>query len=247
MTWPFSWRHEASSATWPRSIMAAGRRRPKFRSTIRSVPPAIGVASGRSAFIASASSSECGSRTSMTVQLLYPRRRRPDPSEQGARAEDQVLIGGVLQRRVAHPADAGDEEHAGRDVAREDGGIVTRAAPQPGRLTAKLLAGRLEQLHLLAVHPHGWQPGEPLGLGAAAFLGADRLEIGIEGLDDSIHDRLLEVTYLERKGGTARNDVDAAGIELHGPDVRHRLRIDVLHQLAHTRGCSRGGPTGVVA
>src|SRR5260370_24235511 len=102
--------------------MVAGRRRPKFRSTIRSVPPAIGVASGCSPFITRASSRECGIRTSMTVRLLYPRRRCPDASEQRPRAEDQVLIGGGFLWRMAHPTNAPDEEHAGRDVTGEDRG-----------------------------------------------------------------------------------------------------------------------------
>src|SRR4029077_17045997 len=138
--------------------MAVGRRRPKFRSTIRSVPPAIGAASGRSPFMARASSRECGSRISMTVRLLYPRRRCPDASEQRPRAEDEVLIRGALLRRMADAADARHEEHAGRDVTREDGGVVTRSTPQPGWLATKLLAGRLEQLHLHPIHARRRHP-----------------------------------------------------------------------------------------
>src|ERR1700681_1368394 len=97
--------------------MAGGRKRPKFRSTIRSVPPLIGTASGCSALIASACSSECGSSTSMAVRLLYPRRNRPDSPEEGPGAEDQVLVGGGFPRRMAEAAHARDEQHSGRNMA----------------------------------------------------------------------------------------------------------------------------------
>ena len=53
-----------SSGTSLRFRSAGGRKRSKFSATITSVPPASGTASGRSAFSRSASSSECGPRTS---------------------------------------------------------------------------------------------------------------------------------------------------------------------------------------
>src|SRR2546425_3604078 len=113
---PFSSRQVLSSATRLRSTIAGGRTRPKFSSTMRSVPPLRGTASGCSAFIASASSSELGSSTSMAVRLLYPRRDRTDASEQRAGAEDQVLVGGGLPWRVAQAAHAGYEKHSRGNV-----------------------------------------------------------------------------------------------------------------------------------
>src|ERR1700716_4717923 len=110
--WPFSSRQAVSSATRLRSTIAGGRKRPKFSSTMRSVPPLSGTASGRSALIASASSSEWGSSTSMAVRLLYPRRDCPDSAEERLGAEDEVLIGSGFQWRVTDAAHAGDEEHS---------------------------------------------------------------------------------------------------------------------------------------
>src|SRR5260370_42213079 len=108
---------------------AGGLSRPKLTSTIRSVPPASGTASGCSPFIARASSRECGNRTSMTVRLLYLRRRRPDPSKQCPRAEDQVLIRRGLQRRVTDATDTRDEQHAGGHGTPHDGALLPRPPP----------------------------------------------------------------------------------------------------------------------
>src|SRR4029453_17367993 len=49
---------------------APGRSRSKLSATMTSVPPAIGTASGRSAFSRSASSSECGLRTSTASSVV---------------------------------------------------------------------------------------------------------------------------------------------------------------------------------
>src|SRR6202171_6781446 len=106
--------------------MVGGRRPPTLMSPIRAVPPAIGIASGRSAFSPRASSRECGNRTSMTVRLLYPRGGRAHASQQRACAEDKVVIRGGLQWRMADPADARDEQHARGNMTGEDGGIVSR-------------------------------------------------------------------------------------------------------------------------
>src|SRR2546428_14142080 len=104
-------------------MMAGGRSRPKFTSTITSVPPASGIDSGRSAFILSASSSERGSSTSTADCLLYRRRGVADRLEQRLSAQHQVLVRGVLARCVADPTHTGNEQHASRDVMGEDGGI----------------------------------------------------------------------------------------------------------------------------
>src|SRR2546428_13697866 len=113
---PFSSRQVLSSATRLRSTIAGGRTRPKFSSTMRSVPPLRGTASGCSALIASASSSEWGSSTSMAVRLLYPRRDRTHAFEQRPGAQDQVLVGGGLPWRVAEAAHARNEQHSGWNV-----------------------------------------------------------------------------------------------------------------------------------
>src|SRR5205807_3422248 len=92
-----------------------------------------------------------------------------------------------------------------------------------------------------------WYPGELLGLRPASFLRAEGVELRGEGLDDSMHDRLLEVTDLEREGSTPGNDVHPARLELHHADVGHRIRVDSLDQFAKTRGRPGGNAAGVVA
>src|SRR3954453_11065132 len=67
---PFSRAWPRSSGTSFRFSSVAGRGRSKLSSTITSVPPWIGTASGRSAFSASASSSPRGVRTSTAANLL---------------------------------------------------------------------------------------------------------------------------------------------------------------------------------
>src|SRR5207248_1319499 len=62
---PFSLDQPRRSCTSFRLSIASGRRRSKFRSTIRSVPPSIGTAAGTSARRRSASSSERGLNTSI--------------------------------------------------------------------------------------------------------------------------------------------------------------------------------------
>src|SRR5438067_2743415 len=151
-TWPFSSRQAVSSGTRLRSMIAAGRRRPKFSSTMRSVPPLSGTASGCSALIASASSSEWGSSTSMAVQLLYPRRDRADASEQRPGAEDQVLVGSGLPRRVADAVHARNEQHAGGNVAGEHGGVMSRATRQLRGPTPQLRTHLLERGHDSLIH-----------------------------------------------------------------------------------------------
>src|SRR5829696_9335193 len=68
---PFSRDHPFSSGTSARLRIVSGRVRSKFSSTSRSVPPAIGRASGRSAFSRSASSSVRGVRTSTRTTIRY--------------------------------------------------------------------------------------------------------------------------------------------------------------------------------
>src|SRR2546428_13462779 len=109
-------------------MMAGGRSRPKFTSTITSVPPASGIASGRSAFIVSASSSERGSSTSTADCLLYRRRGVSDRPEQGLSAEYQAFVRCGLARGVADPTRTGHEHHASRDVMGEHGGILAGPA-----------------------------------------------------------------------------------------------------------------------
>src|SRR4051812_6422899 len=67
---PFSRAWPRSSGTSFRFSSAGGRARSKLSSTITSVPPWIGTASGRSAFSASASSRLGGVRTSTVANLL---------------------------------------------------------------------------------------------------------------------------------------------------------------------------------
>src|SRR5919109_1880130 len=62
---PSSTDHSRSSGTRVRSRIAAGRARSKFRSTITSVPPAIGTLRGSAAFAASASCQVVGRMKSM--------------------------------------------------------------------------------------------------------------------------------------------------------------------------------------
>src|SRR3954469_10745657 len=59
-----------SSATSFRFSSASGRARSKLSSTMTSVPPWIGTASGRSAFRRRASSSDRGVRTSMSGKCI---------------------------------------------------------------------------------------------------------------------------------------------------------------------------------
>src|SRR6266508_1446325 len=77
---PSSRRQVFSSDRRETSIMTSGLLRSKFRSTIRSVPPAIGTASGWSAFHSSASSSPRGMRTSIRASSAseLPLRERVD-------------------------------------------------------------------------------------------------------------------------------------------------------------------------
>src|SRR2546425_12926020 len=126
---PFSSRQVLSSATRLRSTIAGGRTRPKFSSTMRSVPPLRGTASGCSALIVSASSSEWGSSTSMAVRLLYPRRDRPDSSEQRPRAQNQLLIGGGFPWRVAEPPPPPGGQHFPPEVEGEKRGRHVRRPP----------------------------------------------------------------------------------------------------------------------
>src|SRR5687767_1128185 len=70
---PFSRDQPFSSGTSARLRMVSGRVRSKLSSTSRSVPPAIGRASGRSAFSRSASSSVRGVRTSTRTKIRYAR------------------------------------------------------------------------------------------------------------------------------------------------------------------------------
>src|SRR5207244_3393881 len=72
---PFSRDQPRSSATSFRFSSAVGRPRSKFRSTITSVPPWIGTAPGRSAFICSASPSVRGLSTSTATSVLGCRER----------------------------------------------------------------------------------------------------------------------------------------------------------------------------
>src|SRR2546421_5515094 len=228
------------------STMAVGRKRPKFMSTIKSVPPASAIASGRLAFIARASSSVSGTSTSIGVRLLYPRRRCPEAPKQRLRAEDEVLVRGGLPRRVADPAHAGDEKHSGGNVTREDGGVVAGAAPHPGGLPSRLFAGLLERVHYGRVHWSRWHPGEKFHLGAAALLGADPVQPGGERVDRLPDDPLLEMADLERELGATGDDVDAARIEPHRSDVGHRLKVGRLHQVAQLAGGAGCRPSGVV-
>src|SRR4051812_25283266 len=69
---PLSRLQPFSSGTSFRFKIARGRRRSKFSSTMTSVPPSIGSASGRSALSCSASSSDRGASTS-TRQAYFPR------------------------------------------------------------------------------------------------------------------------------------------------------------------------------
>src|SRR5580765_3081151 len=66
---PLSRLQPFSSGTSLRFSIASGRRRSKFSSTITSVPPSIGSASGRSALSCSASSRDRGASTS--TRLAY--------------------------------------------------------------------------------------------------------------------------------------------------------------------------------
>src|SRR5438552_3888976 len=101
-------------------MMAGGRSRPKFMSTITSVPPASGIASGRSAFIVSASSSERGSSTSTADCLLYRRRGVSHRPERGLSAQYQVFIRCGLARPRA------DAPRTGQDQALELAGCSGR-------------------------------------------------------------------------------------------------------------------------
>ena len=67
---PFSRTQPRSSGTSLRFSSTWGRRRSKFNSTMTSVPPAIGWASGRSDLRRSASSSERGVRTSTAPRVV---------------------------------------------------------------------------------------------------------------------------------------------------------------------------------
>src|SRR6266542_6853879 len=64
---PFSLRHRCSSGTREMSTMASGRCRSKFSSTMTSVPPAMGSASGCRVLTSSASSSVRDRKTSTTA------------------------------------------------------------------------------------------------------------------------------------------------------------------------------------
>src|SRR5438067_2511191 len=210
---------------------AAGRSRPKLTSTMTSVPPAIGKASGRSAFIASASSRDCGSRTSIADQLLYLRRGAANCAQQGPGAEHEMRIRRRLLGRVADTADAGNEEHSGGHVPREHRGIVAGAAPEACRLVAELFTGGRECRHLVLMHWRRRHPGQDLGLGGAALLLANRLQPLAEAGDDTTNDGLFEVTNLEREERFARDDVDASRLEVHRAEVGDRVGVYLMHQL----------------
>src|SRR2546421_12079782 len=108
---------------------------------------------------------------------------------------------------MAHPAQAGYEQHAGGNVSREDGRIVAGAAPQACGVAIKLAAGLLENLDLRRVHGCRWYPGEQLGFDAAPLLGADFLEpFGKRG-DDPPDGGLIQVTAFEGEGDAPQNHI----------------------------------------
>src|SRR3954451_11706609 len=124
---PFSRLQPLSSATSLRFRSAAGRRRSKFSSTITSVPPSIGSASGRSALSCRASSSDRGASTS-TRQIYSARVKGSGMATQSQLARRLAVA------RGDEPAD--DVVRGGRvlsvftrewldvDVAGADGGIA---------------------------------------------------------------------------------------------------------------------------
>src|SRR6266576_382341 len=246
-TRPFSSRQAVSSGTRLRSTIAAGRRRPKFISTMRSVPPLSGTASGCSALIASASSSECGSSTSMAVRLLYPRGDRTDASEQRPGAEDQVLVGGSLPWRVAEAAHAWNKQHAGGNVTREDGGVMPGTARQLRGPTSELRAYRPERGHERLIHRRRRHRREELDVDPTALFCANAFEPGRERPDRLPDHPLVEVAHFERELSTTWDDVDTAGVKTHRPDVGHRLGVDALHEVPQLSRGARGGAPCIMA
>ena len=84
----------ASSGTPVRSSSAAGRRWSKLSSTITSVPPAIGTASGCSAFAASASAQPAGRRNSTGASSIVEGSSTRDGLPRGLRRNRTKRVGG---------------------------------------------------------------------------------------------------------------------------------------------------------
>src|SRR5438874_2378100 len=228
-------------------MMAGGRSRPKFMSTITSVPPASGIASGRSAFIVSASASERGSSPSTADCLLYRRRGVSHRPEQGLSAQYQVFIRCGLARRVADATRTGHEQHSSRDVMGEYGGIVAGAAPQFAGRSTQLTACLGERLHQQGVHRRRRHPGQQLELGTATLLSADGLQPCPKRVDRLPDHALFEMAHLQRELGATGNHIHAAGFEMHHPDVGHGLGVSGQYQVLELAGCSGRRPTGIVA
>src|SRR5499433_2264521 len=90
---PSTWAHSERSGTLVRSSNASGRRRSKLSSTMTSVPPRMGRASGRSAFMARASCHVVGCRKSTSAHGgSAPHRGLDQPVGPVRGVEDLVVV-----------------------------------------------------------------------------------------------------------------------------------------------------------
>src|SRR5438309_575086 len=182
----------------------------------------------------------------MAVRLLYPRRDRTDATQQRAGAEDQVLVRGGLPWRVAEAAHARNEQHSARDVAGEDGGVVSRAARQLRGPTSELPAHLLQRSHDRLIHRRRRHRGEELDDDPTALLRANAFERCRKCPDRLPDDRLIEVADFEGELCATGDDIDPPGMEAHRTDIGHRLGVDALHEVAQLGRGARGGAPRVM-
>src|SRR5205807_10466127 len=110
--------------------------------------------------------------------------------------------------------------------------VVAGAARYPREGAAGCAAGSLQGFHQLRVHARGRDRGADRGARPAALLGADLPQARLEGVEDTVDDRSLQVADLQVELGATWYHVDPARIEPDGADGGHGVRVDALHQLA---------------